>query len=462
MASQQGIPRELPTPPSEETISLLFKRILPILVLGYILNFIDRTNISMVKSELQTDIGIDAAAYGLGSGLFFLTYAFFQIPSNLIMSKIGARWTLGTVMTLWGLLSMGTAFIHTTAQFYTLRLLLGLVESGFYPGVLYYITIFFPHSQRTRANSIFLMGAAMANIIGNPLAGLIVGLHGTAGLPGWQWLFILEGIPTVLLGVVLLLRLPDRPTEAKWLAPEPAQQLEAYIKYQNETGARNSGNYSLWKSACDPQILLNAVVFFTVVIGVYALGYFLPAIIRTYSSALTTFEVGLITAVPYVVGAISLWVVPKLVKPGMTKTWIVSLIIFISIGLIIALLAQRSLGGWFGPVVAIIGFCIAYAATQTCQPMILASVGFRLSGAALAAGLALVNMVGQLGGFFGPYILGFAEQQTGSPSSGLWAVVVIALIGAILASITRVSPTATDASGSGEGTVSPSSKAGPV
>ncbi|MTJ81575.1 MAG: MFS transporter [Telmatospirillum sp.] len=438
ISSTVGLDSRLANPPSEEVISLLFKKVLPIIILGYIMNFIDRTNISMVKSDLQINLGIDAAAYGLGSGLFFVSYAFFQVPSNLIMHRIGARRTLGVLMAAWGLLSMGTAIIRNANDFYVMRLLLGLVESGFYPGVLYYLTRFFPHAQRARANAIFLMGAAIANIIGNPLAGLLVGMDGLAGLPGWKWLFLMEGLPSILLALAIFKLLPDRPTMAKWLPADAARALEAFIEQEDRAGSAFAGN-SGWRDAMrDPQIFLSAATLFTVVVGTYGLGYFLPTIIKSYSASLTTVQVGLIAAIPYVFGGLSLWLVPRFVKPERTKAWMMGLIALVTVGLVTALVSEARLAGAVAPVVSVFGYCIAYAGTQTSQPLIVSNLSSRLSGAALAGGLAIVNMLGQLGGFVGPYIVGFVEGKTGVPSSGLWGVAVITTLGVLLAASMKV------------------------
>lgn len=438
MEKIEGIKR-VALPPSEKVVSILFKRVMPILILGYILNFIDRTNISMVKTDLQLDLGIDAVAYGLGSGLFFVSYAVFQVPSNLIMHRIGARRTLGILMLVWGVISMGTAVIRDAQDFYVMRLLLGLVESGFYSGVLYYLTRFFPHEHRGRANATFLMGAIIANIVGNPIAGLLVGMHGLGGLHGWQWLFLMEGIPSIIVAVCILFLLPNRPTQAKWLQKDDAENLEAYIEEQDEAGSEAAHNKGSWKDSLgDPQIYLSAAVLFTVVVGTYGLGYFLPTIIKSYSAALTSFQVGLLSAIPYLFGGIVLWTVPKRISAENTKAGIIILIALVAVGLVIALLSDPVHGGVLSAVVAIVGYCIAYAGTQTSQPLIMSNVSSRLSGAALAGGLAIVNMLGQLGGFVGPYIVGLVEGRTGVAASGLWGVVVIMVLGVILATILKV------------------------
>lgn len=420
--------------PSKEVISRVFKRILPILFLAYVMNFLDRSNISRVKSELATDLGIDALAYGMGSGLFFIPYCSLQLPSNLLLHRIGARKLLGTIIALWGLVSMAMALVTGVWSFYLLRLLLGAVESGFYAGVLYFLTRWFPHAERARANSLFLMGAAIANIVGNPVAGVLVQMHGILGLNGWQWLFIMEGVPAVIIGVIILRSLPDRPTEAKWLTAEQGQNLESYIQAQDEEGSSDAGNYS-WKDTLrDPQVLLTIIILFSVVMGVYANSYYLPAIIKEKMD-LTTVGVGLIAAIPYAVTAVVLFTLPKRIKPGRsTKRWITGSVFSVALGFTIGVLAT--------PVLGIVGFCIAQAATQLCQPLMMANISARFEGAVLAGSIALINMIVQLGGFFGPNALGLMEARTGSPSSGLWLVIGFCLVTTLLTLLVKVPRTA--------------------
>lgn len=410
--------------PSAGTITTIFRRLLPLLTLCYVLSFLDRTNIGMVKKELEVDLGIGAAAYGLGAGLFFISYALCEIPSNLILQKVGARWWIARIMITWGVISACMAFVQGPASFYVLRLLLGAAEAGLYPGVLYYITRWFPHAERAKANGIFLMGAAFANILGAPLAGLLLGLHGFAGMAGWQWLFIIEGLPSCLLAVFILIYLPDRPTKARWLEPSEAQRLEEYIAAQDREGAAESGSHSLRKAVRDPQVVLTMIIFFCIQIATYAMGYFLPAIISGWGD-LSKLQVGLLTAIPYVFAALGVWFVPRWARPGAnSKMWIFGTTLGISLGLTITMFS--------GPILGLVGFCITLVCTQSGQPLLMANVGARLRGTGLAGGLAAVNMFGLTGGFVGPYFLGYMESRTGDPSSGVWMIIVACIIAAAL------------------------------
>ena len=434
-AGSAGMIKGIPAP-SKETVSLVFRRILPILFLAYVMNFLDRSNISMVKADLATDVGIEAIAYGMGSGLFFITYCALMVPSNLLMHKIGARKMLGSIIFLWGLVSTLMFLVNGPAMFYVLRLCLGAVESGFYAGVLYFLTRWFPHAERARANSIFLMGAAIANILGNPVAGLLVQMHGLLGLNGWQWLFIMEGIPAVLIGIGILVTLPDRPTEAKWLEPAKAQNLEAYIAAQDDEGASDAGNYKWTDSFKDVQVLLTIVILFSVVMGVYANSYYLPAIIKERLGLESTLAVGLVTAIPYLVTAIVLGTVPQRVKPGRsTRITITGSIFSVAVGFLIGIAAN--------PIIGIVGFCLAQAATQLVQPLMMANVSARFQGAMLAGTIALINTLVQTGGFFAPNILGIMESRTGSPSSGLWFVIGLCVITGVLSFWVKLPRTAT-------------------
>lgn len=423
--------------PSKATISRIFRRILPILFIAYVMNFLDRSNISMVKSDLATDVGIDAVAYGMGSGLFFITYCALMVPSNLLMHRIGARKMLGAIIFLWGLASMMMFLVNGPAMFFVLRLCLGAVESGFYAGVIYFLTLWFPHAERARANSIFLMGAAIANILGNPVAGVLVQMHGLLGFHGWQWLFIMEGIPAAIVGIIIFVMLPDRPGAAKWLDPDVALNLEAYIAAQDSEGASDAGNYKWTDSVKDGQVLLTIVILFSVVMGVYANSYYLPAIIKERLGLESTLAVGLVTAIPYALTAMVLALVPQRVKPGrQTRITIVGSVFSVSIGFFMGIVAT--------PVLGIVGFCLAQAATQLVQPLMMANVSARFQGAVLAGTIALINTLVQLGGFFGPNILGFMESRTGHPSSGLWFVIVLCAVAGFLSLMVKLPRTASE------------------
>jgi len=247
---------------------LMFAKLMPLLIIAYILSFLDRTNIALAKHHLDVDLGISAAAYGLGAGLFFLTYALSEIPSNLIMHKVGARFWIARIMVTWGLISAAMAFVQGETSFYVLRLLLGIAEAGLFPGVMLYLTYWFNREQRARATGYFLLGVCFANIIGGPVGAALMRLDGLLGWHGWQWMFLLEGLPAVAFAWVVWRKLPDRPSQAPWLTAAEAQGIEKRIAQETEEGA-GEGGHAL-KNWLTPQILLAIYVLATLLLAPFA------------------------------------------------------------------------------------------------------------------------------------------------------------------------------------------------
>ncbi|EMH3401504.1 MFS transporter, partial [Burkholderia multivorans] len=276
---------------------LLFRKLMPLLIAAYVISFLDRTNIAFAKHSMGVDLGISSAAYGLGAGLFFLTYALFEIPSNLIMHRVGARFWITRIMITWGALSVAMAFVRGETSFYVMRLLLGAAEAGLFPGVMLYLTYWFGREQRARATGYFLLGVCIANVVGGPLAGALIELDGTLGFHGWQWLFVIEGIPAILLAFVVWTRLPDRPSAAPWLAPDTGRALERALAAEQDAGAASHGGHAFGAALRDPQIWLAIFVYFCHQLTIYTVIFFLPAIIGA-SGRLSPIAVGLLTALP--------------------------------------------------------------------------------------------------------------------------------------------------------------------
>ncbi|WP_169250961.1 MFS transporter [Brevibacterium sp. 'Marine'] len=403
---------------------VIFTRLMPLLIAAYILAFLDRSNIGMAKERLEIDLGISATAYGVGAGLFFLTYALCEIPSNMIMHKVGARWWIMRIMISWGLISAAMMFVQGEWSFYTLRMLLGIAEAGLFPGVMYYLTKWFTVKHRAKANGMFLLGVSIANIIGAPIGGILLTMDGFLGMHGWQWMFLIEGVPACFLAILVWKYLPDGPRQAKFLSTEEAAWLEATIEEEEQAGASGASNYRLVDIVRDPQILLVVGVYFGHQLAVYALNFFLPSIIGSWSQ-MGSVEIGLLTAIPWVFSAIGALLLPRLAKTAsMSKK--------IALGSMIDIIVGFIIGALGGPVVGLIGFCLAAFNFFALQPILFTYPATRLSGVGLAAGLALVNTVGLFGGFLGPYIMGFMEDLTGSGVSGLWLIVGVCAIGAFL------------------------------
>lgn len=405
----------------------VFIKLLPLLCIVYVLCFLDRTNIGMAKERLELDVGISAAAYGLGAGLFFLAYASLEIPSNLIIHKVGARAWITRIMLTWGLISMGMAFVQGELSFYILRILLGAAEAGLYPGILYFLTLWFPHQDRARAQALFLLGAPIAVILGAPLSGALMQMDGVGGLHGWQWMFLIEGLPTVLLAFYVWKVLPDRPTKAKWLDPQTARNLEDFVARQNEEGASSSGNHNFKAALKDRQILIVAALYFTNQISLYAVAYFLPSIMAK-AGDFTSFQIGLLVSVPWIFAAVGMLLVSRWAKQhNSDRLWIIIATLGMAIGLSVAAAGP--------PWIAFAGFCLMGLCMLAPQPLLFTHVSKRLSGVTVAAGLAFINTLGLLGGFFGPNAMGLAEQTTGATTAGLWLLAGLCVVGVVLGAL---------------------------
>lgn len=413
----------------EQITKTNFGKLMPLLVTVYIISFIDRTNIGMAKAALQADIGLSAAAYGLGAGLFFAFYAVLEIPSNLILHRVGARFWIARIMITWGVISMAMAFVWNDISFYAVRMLLGAAEAGLYPGIILYITYWFPRAHRARAIGLFLLGVSLANIIGAPLGGLLLGLDGMGGLQGWQWMFIIEGLPAVALAFVVWFRLPDKPLEAKWLTADDKVLLSDQLASEDDGAASESeGLRSLGTVAKDPIIWLIIAVYFTHQIAVYSLSYFLPSMIKSFGAGMSDLTVGLITAIPWVAAAVGSLLMPRLGTTLLRQKALISGgLCAVAAGLAAAALSGGNL------VFAVAAFAFAAFWFFVIQSVLFTFPPRRLSGAATAAGIAMVNTFGLIGGFVGPTVMGALETSTGNPLAGLWFIVVLAVIGGLLA-----------------------------
>ncbi|MBC7590291.1 MAG: MFS transporter [Salinibacterium sp.] len=416
---------------------LIVRKLMPLLITAYIISFIDRTNIGLAKGDLEVDLGLSAAAFGLGAGLFFLAYALFEVPSNLMMHRVGARFWITRIMVTWGLLSAGMAFVQGEKSFYLMRVLLGIAEAGLFPGVLLYLTYWFTRRQRVAAVGMFLVAVPAANIIGAPLGGALLELDGLGGLHGWQWMFIVEGVPAVLFAAVIWKLLPNGPRDAKWLTAEQAETLETRHAAEQAAGAAESGTHNMWGLLKDKFILMAIAVYFCHQIAVYSMTYFLPTIIDSWGD-MSSFTIGLITALPWIAAALgALFLTRFATNASRSRIMLVGGMSTMTVGLLIAAVAP--------PVVAIVGFCITASCFFVVQPIMFAVPSGRLSGATLAGGIALMNTLGILGGFVGPYVMGILEDVTGDANSGLWFVATLVAIGATIGlGFTRRDPVVAD------------------
>ncbi|WP_043196451.1 MFS transporter [Pseudomonas putida] len=405
---------------------LLLRKLMPLLIVVYVMSFLDRTNIALAKASMGIDLGLSAAAYGLGAGLFFLTYALAEVPSNLIMHRVGARFWITRIMITWGLLSAGMAFVQGETSFYIMRLLLGVAEAGLFPGVMLYLTYWFDREQRARATGYFLLGVCLANILSGPLGGALLEMDGVLGWHGWQWLFVLEGLPAVALAYVVWKKLPDGPASAPWLSAADAQDIERRLAAERAAAPQQSKLGQMFR---DRQIWLAIAVYFVHQITIYTVIFFLPGIIGTYA-ALSPFQIGLLTAVPWIAAAIGAATFPRLAtSPRRCRTLLFCGLLTMATGLLLASLTNSFIG--------LIGFSLTALMLFVVQSILFVFPSSRLSGNALAAGLAFVTTCGLLGGFVGPSVMGLIEQATGSTRTGLWIIAALLVLAALLSTRLR-------------------------
>ena len=415
-------------PDSTATLDSAFRltrrRLVPFLLLMYILAFLDRANIGFAKQAFQASAGISDAAYALGAGLFFLTYALLEVPSNLIMHRIGARLWMARIMVTWGLISAAMMFTSGEASFYLLRLLLGAAEAGFFPGVILYLTYWFPQARRGQVMGLFYFGAPLAFIIGSPLSGLLLELHGTHGLQGWQWMFLIEGLLASAVGVWAFFYLDDKPRDASWLPEVEKRALTAALA-REETAKAGHGHASLATLLLQPSMLLFLGIYFLIQMSVYGVVFYLPTQVALLLGKKVGLEVGLVAAVPWLCALAATFLVPRLADRRGNHRTLAAAVLALS-GLGIAVSAGSP------PVIALAALCCAAAGFIAVQPLFWTFPTAHLGGIAAAGGIALINAVGALGGFVAPNVKALADAAFTSPQAGLYTLASTTLLGAAL------------------------------
>lgn len=402
----------------------IYRHLMPLLIIAYIISFIDRTNIGMAKASMSVDIGLSATAFGLGAGLFFLTYSILEIPSNLFLAKIGARRWIARIMITWGVISCAMAFVSGPISFYIMRLLLGAAEAGLYPGIIYYMTLWFGREERAKATGLFLLGVCFANIIGAPLGGALMNLDGMAGWHGWQWMFFIEGLPAVALAFVVWRKLPDKPADAAWLDQDDKQFIAETLAREAQALRHAPARFSLKAALSTRMFLLLVLIYFTHQFSVYGLSYFLPGIIGSWGT-LSSIQIGLLTAIPWVAAACGGVLLPRFARNETRSRQMLTLgYLFMAAGM--------TIGATGGPALALLGFSLAAFMFFAMQSIIFSWLPSLMSGSMLAGSFGLLNCLGLCGGFLGPFILGAFEDRTGTATSGLWFAVVLLLAGALV------------------------------
>lgn len=413
--------------PLDRAVGRARGRLMPFLLLMYILGFLNRTNIGFAKDALRSSAHISNLAYALGAGLFFLTYAAFEIPSNLIMHRVGARIWMTRIMITWGLVSAAMSFTRGEWSFYTLRLLLGAAEAGFFPGVILYLTYWFPNRSRTGMVGFFYFGPPLAFILGSPFSGYLMQLQGVGGLHGWQWMFLIEGFMTVVVGIWTFWYLDDRPSNAAWLPADEKAALSAAVVQEDEVRIAH-GPVAFTAVLRNVRVLYFIAIYFVIQMSIYGVIFYLPTQVAALLGVKVNLEVGLVTAVPWICALVAALVIPRLAERTGRHRMIGALTLAIS-GIGIAVSASAT------PAVAIVALCFAAAGFIAVQPLFWTFPTSYLGGAAAASGIALVNALGTLGGFFAPNVKTWADASFGSPQAGLYVLAGITVIGALLIAV---------------------------
>lgn len=406
--------------------------VLPLFVVMFILNYIDRVNIGFVRTHMEHDLGIGAAAYGFGAGLFFIGYALFEVPSNMLLQKVGARIWLTRIMFTWGIVATLMAFIQNETHFYILRFLLGVAEAGFFPGVIYYFTRWLPGVERGKAIAIFLSGSAVASLISGPLSGVLLQIEGF-GLHGWQWMFAIEGLASVVIGFFVWFWLDSKPHDAKWMTREEQDALvNAIDQEQRERDAVNTVKPTIGKLLNDRQIMLFCALYFCIQLTIYAATFWLPSIIKKMGD-LSDVQVGFFNSIPWLISIIAMYAFASLSgKFKFQQAWVAAALLIAAAGMFMSTTG--------GPIFAFVAICFAAIGFKSASSLFWPIPQGYLDARIAAAVIALINSIGNLGGFVAPTTFGFLEQTTGSIQGGLYGLAGTSVLAAILVFFAKTSP----------------------
>ncbi len=395
-------------------------RLIPLIALGYGAAYMDRVNISFAALQMNRDLHFSATVYGFGAGLFFLSYAACEIPSNLLLYRFGARRWLSRIMVTWGILAMGMLFVRTPFQFYTARFFLGMSEAGFFPGVIFYLMQWFPPELRARAISRFYISLPLSSVFMGLIAGALLNLDGHLGLRGWQWLFLVEGLPAVLLGIAFFLFLPDSPTQAKWLTEDERLWIIRHVT-QAPSKATHQGD-SVSRALLDPRVWQLGVFMLVMLASLYAYTFIAPDIVQR-STHLSTTLVGFIIAVLSLLGALGMLLNAAHSDRTRERYWhILPCCLLVSLGFLVCGISTK-------PLIAVPALGLIILAYNSMQGPLWSLPADFLKGRSAAAGIAAINMIGIMGGFLGPYFIGFAKDLTGDYQSGLRLMAIPMLFG---------------------------------
>jgi len=410
------------------TLAKVTKRLVPFLIICYFIAYLDRVNVGFAALTMNQDLGLSQTAFGFGAGIFFLAYFIFEVPSNLLLERFGARKWIARIMLSWGILSGLMAFIPDISRatgmgnentFYLIRVLLGAAEAGFFPGIIFYLTLWFPAEYRARIVGYFMAAIPLSSVIGAPVSGALLSLHGAGGFAGWQWLFIIEAVPAIILSGVVFFYLTDRPADATWLSADERNWLAERLTLEQKQ-REAAHEYTVAQALVNPKVIALSLVYFGAVATNYGLGFFLPQIVKTFG--LTTFMTTVVAAIPYAVGTIAMvwWGLRS--DRAAERRWHTAIPLFIAAAGIAASTVLDD------PTLKMMAFCLAGFGIFACLPVFWTLPTAFLSGAAAAAGIAVVNSIGNLAGFAGPFAMGWIKDHTGSYTGGLLLLAGLGII----------------------------------
>jgi MFS transporter, ACS family, tartrate transporter len=403
------------------TIRQLVLRFIPILALTYIISYIDRVNVSFAALTANHDLHLSATVYGWGAGIFFIGYFLFEYPSNRILMRVGARIWLTRIMVTWGLVSAAMALVGGPISFCVVRFLLGVAEAGLFPGLLLFMTYWFPRRYRARYISLMLIGMPVSGLIGAPLSSVLLTLDGVLGLHGWQWLYLLEAAPAVIVGICLLFCLTDKPEDATWLAPERREWLLAELA--REPQAPHSHDTGFFAMMCNPRVVFYALIFFNITSASYGLGLWLPQIIK--ATGLTNMQTGFVTAIPYGFGLLAMVVWGRFSDRSGNRIWPTAVSTFLAAAALVVSVLLHA------PMLQLAAICVATMGIYGVKGPFLSLTTESFSGGATAGGIAMVTALGNLSGFLPPYLMGWIKDATGHFEWGLIMLAGLSFIGGV-------------------------------
>jgi D-galactonate transporter len=407
----------------EATYRKVAWRLSPLLLICYIVAYLDRVNVGFAKLQMASDLHLSDAVYGFGAGIFFFGYFIFEIPSNVILHRVGARVWIARIMISWGVISALTMFISTPTMFYVMRFLLGAAEAGFFPGIILYLTYWFPAHRRGRMTTLFMTAIALSGLIGGPISGWIMkSFDGANGWHGWQWLLLLEGIPSIVVGLFVLGMLDDRISRAKWLTQDERDLLERNIAADNV----EKEDPPISKILASPKVWMMSLIYFSFVMGLYGVSFWLPTIIKSMGVS-DALQVGLLSAIPYGAAVIGMLYAARSADRSGERRWHIAIPALIgAIGLALSVIFASN------TTLAMLGLTLATMGILTTLPLFWSLPTAFLAGTGAAAGIAMINSLGNLAGFISPYLVGWLKQTTASNAAGMYMLAGFLVLGAVL------------------------------